>query len=53
MKLIAEALELIVAVLLGAFWLAGIAISKSWWAVIPFYAFYVVVEKVLILKGWI
>ena len=39
-------------------WLAGIAIAKGFWPVaiavcVPPYAWYLVVEKVMLLNGWL
>jgi len=37
-------------------WIAGMVIAKGFWstffAVIPLYAWYLVVEKVMIAQGW-
>lgn len=39
-------------------WLAGVALSKGFWScsiaiVIPPYAWYLVVEKVMLINGWL
>lgn len=37
----------IVGLFLGITWLAGFAISGSAWSIIPFYAWYAVIEKAM------
>ena len=50
--------ELLVAVLLGVPWLAGIVLAKGFWSTaaavcVPPYAWYLVVERVIVMAGWI
>lgn len=50
--------ELLVAVLLGVPWLAGIVLAKGFWSTaaavcVPPYAWYLVVERVMVMAGWI
>jgi hypothetical protein len=45
-------------VIAGLFWVAGVVIAKGfWWKVlaicIPFYAWYKVVEKIMVVNGWL
>ena len=37
----------IISLILGISWLAGFAFSGSAWCIIPFYAWYVVIEKAM------
>lgn len=48
----------VVLVMIAAFWLGGIAIAKGIWStffaiVIPQYAWYLVIERGLMMAGWI
>ena len=43
-KLINKILSSIIGIILCIAWLAGFAISGSGWAIIPFYAWYCVIE---------
>lgn len=50
--------ELLVAVLLDVPWLAGIVLAKGFWSTaaavcVPPYAWYLVVERVMVMAGWI
>ena len=49
--------ELFGAVILGASWLAGIVLAKGFWSTVaavcvPPYAWYLVVERTMIMSGW-
>ena len=55
-RLIEKMLEESFAMLFIVSWIAGIVLAKSWLrivAIIPFYAWYLVAEKVLQQIGWV
>lgn len=50
--------ELLGAVLFGLPWLAGMVLAKGFWSTaaavcVPPYAWYLVVERVMVMAGWI
>ena len=50
--------DLIITIIVVVQWLMGIVISKGFWSclfaiVIPPYAWYLVVEKVMLINGWL
>ena len=50
--------DLIITIIVVVPWLIGIVISKGFWSclfaiVIPPYAWYLVVEKVMLINGWL
>lgn len=54
---VSNILGTIVALILGFFWLLGFVIAKGAWStgfcIIPFYAWYLVVERFAQMHGWV
>lgn len=58
MKVIELFVQLIIGLLVGLGWLGGIVIAKGAWSTgfaicVPPYSWYLVVEKVMIVQGWV
>ncbi len=52
-----DIVEAVISIALLIWWLAGFVVAKGFWSTLaclfPFYAWYLVIQKVMIVNGWV